>query len=39
MHVKAAYPNYNLCKKLFFEDFRKFVTPGSDTNKKDHNCD
>jgi len=29
MHVNAAYPNYNLCNKLFFEDFRRLVTPGS----------
>jgi len=28
-HVKAAYPNYTLCNKLFFEDFRRLVTSGS----------
>jgi len=29
MHVKAANPNYTLCNKLFFEDFRRLVTSGS----------
>jgi len=29
MHIKAAYPNYNLCNKLSFQDFRRLVTPGS----------
>jgi hypothetical protein len=29
MHVKAAYPNYTLYNKLFFEDFKRLVTPRS----------